>query len=47
MQRRTGKIIERKISEGRIQEMGKMKERKKERKGGGERDEWRWGDQRE
>jgi len=32
MQRRTGKIIERKISEGRIQEMRKMKERQE---GGG------------
>lgn len=28
MQRRTGKIIERKISEERIQETGKMEERK-------------------
>lgn len=34
MQRRTGKIIERKISEGRIREMRKMKERKEKGAGG-------------
>lgn len=34
MQRRTGKIIERKISEERIQEMGKTEGRKEEKKRG-------------